>query len=84
MPGAEVFKMPAESDVVRRMLQPDLKVAGIAYVDDAGRYADFHALRHSFITNVGRTGTHAKTAQELARHSKPMLTARYTHSFKDD
>ena len=56
----------------------------LRYVDGAGRYADFHALRHSFITNLGRTGTHFKTAQDLARHSTPMLTARYTHGFKED
>jgi len=53
-------------------------------VDDAGRYADFHALRHSFITHLGRAGVHPKTHQELARHSTPTLTARYTHGFKGD
>ena len=38
-----------------------------------------------FITNLGRAdGVHFKTAQELARHSTPMLTARYTHGFKGD
>ncbi len=56
----------------------------IPYVDDAGRYADFHALRHSFITHLGRAGVHGGTIQELARHSTPMLTARYTHGFKGD
>ena len=56
----------------------------LAYVDHAGRYADFHALRHSFITQLGRTGTHFKTQQDLARHSTPVLTARYTHGFRGD
>ena len=59
-------------------------LTGIAYVDDADRYADFHAMRHSFITNLGHSGAHTKTAQDLARHSTPMLTARYTHGFKGD
>ena len=85
LPGTPVFKMPAKDNVVRLMLRPDLEAAGIAYVDDAGRYADFHALRHSFITHMGRNpDVHAKTAQDLARHSTPTLTARYTHGFKGD
>ena len=83
-PSAKVFKMPAPGDVVRRMLRRDLEAADIPYVDEVGRYADFHALRHSFITNLGRSGAHAKTAQDLARHSTPLLTARYTHGFKGD
>ena len=56
----------------------------LRHVDHAGRYADFHALRHSFITNLARTGAHFKTTQDLARHSTPNLTARYAHGFKDD
>jgi len=83
-PATPVFKMPAKGDVVRRMLRPDLELAGIEYVDECGRYADFHALRHSFITHVGRSGAHFKTQQELARHSTPVLTARYSHGFKND
>ena len=83
-PSTPLFKMPSKRDVVRLILKPDLKAAGIPYVDDTGCFADFHSLRHSFITNLGRTGTHPKTAQDLARHSTPMLTARYTHGFKGD
>ena len=37
----------------------------LSYVDHTGKYADFHALRHSFITYIGRTGVHFKTAQDL-------------------
>ena len=77
--------MPRCQEVVRILLKPDLEAAGIPYVDDAGRFADFHALRHSFITHLGRAdGVHFKTAQELAGHSTPTLTARYTHGFKGD
>ena len=35
-----------------KMLQRDLKSAGVPYQDASGRYADFHALRHTFITNI--------------------------------
>ena len=53
-------------------------------MDPDGKYADFHALRHSFLTHVGRTGVPFKTVQELARHSTPTLTMRYMHQFKED
>jgi hypothetical protein len=41
----------------------------LRYKDTQGRYADFHANRHTFITNLGRAGVNPKTAQTLARHS---------------
>jgi integrase len=62
------------------MLREDLKVAKIDYVDEQGRYVDFHALRHTFLTNLAMSGVHPKVAQSLARHSDINLTMnRYTH-----
>ena len=64
------------------MIRSDLKAAGIAYAvegPDGAEYADFHALRHSFLTLGGRSGIDLRTLQELAGHSKPELTARYSH-----
>jgi Phage integrase family len=64
------------------MLRRDLEACGIAYaVDgpDGPEYADFHALRHTYLTLLGRHGVDLRTAQELAGHSTPELTARYTH-----
>ena len=52
----------------------------LAYRDATGRYADFHALRHSFITMIGKTGVSPEEHQDLARHSTYALTGRYTHS----
>jgi site-specific recombinase XerD len=52
----------------------------LTYQDDAGRFADFHSLRHSFITMIGKTGVTPKEHQDLARHSTYALTGRYTHS----
>ena len=56
------------------MMKADLEAAGIPYVDAHGLYADFHALRHTFITNMMKSGVNPKTAQALARHSTIDLT----------
>ena len=51
-----------------------------AYRDSAGLVADFHALRHSYVSRLVQSGASVKVAQELARHSTPMLTlGRYAH-----
>ncbi len=63
-----------------KMLRVDLEAAEIDYEDEAGRFADFHSLRHSFISNVGKSGATVKEAQRLARHSTSALTLDvYTH-----
>jgi len=46
----------------------------LAYRDSAGRVADFHALRHTYVSRLVRSGANAKVAQNLARHSTPTLT----------
>ena len=56
------------------MLRKDLEAVGIPYQDENGRYADFHAQRHTFISNVGRSGATVKETQILARHSTSALT----------
>ena len=64
------------------MLRTDLQAAGIQYATegpDGPEYADFHSLRHSYLTLGGRSGIDLRTLQELAGHSKPELTARYSH-----
>jgi integrase len=51
------------------------------YRDGAGHVADFHALRHAFISNLVAGGVHPKTAQAMARHSTITLTMdRYSHA----
>ncbi len=69
------------------MMRGDLAAAGIAYAvagPDGPLYADFHALRHSYLTLGGRSGIDLRTLQELAGHSKPELTARYSHRRLND
>ena len=51
----------------------------LVYRDERGLVADFHALRHTFITNLELTGASPNTKKELARHSTFRLTQdRYT------
>ena len=57
----------------------------LAYKNFDGKYADFHSLRHTFITNLGRAKVSPKTAQALARHSDISLTMNiYTHVAEDE
>lgn len=52
----------------------------LAYKNRDGLFADFHGLRHTFISNLGKAGVAPKTAQILARHSDLSLTMNiYTH-----
>ena len=67
------------SEKAAKMLRIDLDTAGIAYTTDDG-IADFHSLRHTFISNLVSGGVHPKLAQQLARHSTITLTMdRYSH-----
>ena len=72
-----VFKrgMP-DMDTFRR----DLASAGIQYVDNQGRFADFHALRKTFSTLLAVVGIAERVRMELNRHSDPKLTA---HTYTD-
>ena len=52
----------------------------LADADALGRVVDFHALRHSFVTNLAAAGVAPAVAQKLARHSTSRLTLDvYTH-----
>ena len=64
-----------------KMMRLDLERAGVPYVDAEGHVADFHANRHTFITNLCRAGVAPKVAQSLARHSTITLTMDvYSHA----
>jgi len=55
----------------------------LLYRDHSNLVADFHALRHTFISNLAAGGVHPKTAQALARHSTITLTMdRYSHIYR--
>ena len=75
----------ARSRAGAAMIKADLEAAGVKYKDRSGRYADFHSLRHTFVSNLARAGVHPKNAQALARHSTIDLTMNvYTHTVITD
>jgi integrase len=60
--------------------QRRLKSDFLCHSNHDGLYADFHSLRHWFITGLARAGVSPKMAQTLARHSDIRLTLGvYTH-----
>ena len=68
-----VFSMVGK-DFCERWFYRDLDAAGIPRLDKQGRRVDFHALRHTLATNLGRSGVSIRTAMEVMRHSDPRLT----------
>jgi integrase/recombinase XerD len=75
-----LFTFPRRQEMAS-ILRHDMAAAGIKDPDEAGRVVDFHALRHTFITNLAAGGVHPKIAQTLARHSTITLTMdRYSHA----
>jgi hypothetical protein len=63
------------------MFRVELDACDIPYAiagPDGPLYADFHALRHSYVALLDQAGASLKQAMHLARHSDPKLTmARY-------
>jgi len=59
-PEAKAFDMP---DRTSNMIRRDLEDAGIPWEDAAGRFADFHALRHTTGSFLAAVGVHPKVAQ---------------------
>jgi integrase len=57
-----------------KILDRDLRLAGIPKRDESGRTVDVHALRHCFGTLLSRSGVAPRTAQAAMRHSSVNLT----------
>jgi integrase len=67
----KLFDLP---NGLRRILDRDLKFAGIPKRDPRGRTLDVHALRHTFGTMLSKGGVAPRTAQAAMRHSDIKLT----------
>ncbi|HEX3313583.1 MAG TPA: site-specific integrase, partial [Gemmataceae bacterium] len=66
-----VFTVPA---ALVKILDRDLKAAGIPKRDERGRTLDVHALRTTFGTLMSKGGVAPRTAQAAMRHSDIRLT----------
>src|SRR5262249_17171366 len=70
-----------------KVLRRDLAAANVPYclpTLEGPRFADFHSLRHSYLSALAAAGVGVKELQELARHSDPRLTlCIYTHTRAD-
>ena len=74
--AAEILRADLE-EATAAMKKADAKAEGIPYVvegPDGPLFADFHALRHSYIALLDKSGATLKEAMQLARHSDPQLT----------
>jgi integrase len=75
-----VFREMIKWATSAEMLRLDLERCDIPFEDESGRVVDLHALRHTYITALGKAGLPIKVHQTLARHSDPKLTLNvYTH-----
>jgi len=70
-PELPIFNVP---DGLLRILNRDLKFAGIPKKDDRGRTVDVHGLRHTFGTHLSKAGVAPRVAQAAMRHSSIDLT----------
>jgi len=70
-PEAPLFTVPVE---LVKILNRDLRLAGIPKRDDRGRTLDVHALRHTFGTHLSKSGVAPRVAQAAMRHSTLDLT----------
>jgi integrase len=66
-----LFDVPAG---LLRILDRDLKLAGIPKRDERGRTLDLHAMRTTFGTLLNKGGVAPRTAQAAMRHSDIRLT----------
>jgi hypothetical protein len=76
-PSDKLFPGLAKKDTAK-LMKADLKRAGLEYKSIEG-FADFHATRHTYITQLLRSGASLPVTKELARHSNVNQTMRYTH-----
>jgi integrase len=71
---APLFNVPTG---LIRILDRDLRAAGIPKHDDRGRTVDVHAMRHTFASHLVAAGVAPRTAQAAMRHSSLELTMKH-------
>ena len=64
------------------MMRTDIEASGTPQETPEG-IADFHALRHTYITQLFHAGATVADVKSLARHSDIATTMKYTHVEKN-
>ena len=83
VPEAKAFHTP-RLDAFAKMLRKDLKAAGVAVIDDAGREVDFHGLRVTSASLMVANGIDVKLAQQRLGHRDPSLTLKvYAMTYRE-
>ena len=83
MPSGRVGWLLIKADLAKATADGEADgLEPIPYEDAAGRKADFHALRHSFLTHLERAGVSPRDLQLLGRHRDFRTTERYLHMRK--
>lgn len=70
--------LPAVPDTRTQM--KDMTRAKVVFADARGKRLDYHALRHTFATNLSRQGAGRAVQRMLMRHSHASVTDQYTHA----
>ena len=97
LPTAKAFNMPS-SYRTAKMLRADLEETqerdaggniireAIPYIDEADRKADFHALRHTLSTELGRCRATLEARMAIMRHTNRanLTVGTYGHVHPDD
>ncbi len=95
-PGAKVFggRWKQLTGQTAQVIREDLAATGkkddsgniilkpIPYQDAAGRFRDFHALRHTCGSWLAANGVPLTTIKEIMRHGDLRVTSRYAHSLR--
>lgn len=63
-----------------KLVRADCLEVGLPLVDSRGQKRDFHSIRHTFVTHLGRKTKDARLVQKLARHSDIKTTMLYMHT----
>lgn len=69
-------------DKLVKVLDRDLKLAGISKRDERGRTIDVHAMQHTFGALLSKGGVAPRTAQAAMRHAKIDLTMSFYTDLK--
>jgi integrase len=79
MPAAAIL-FPITGRETSEIIAADCRRAGIP-IERNGRFLDFHSLRTTFGTTLGRRGVPPVVAQKLMRHGTPVLTVNMYSQF---